>query len=173
MTTDLASKAMRFAEIRHAGQKYGLLDYCDAHLAKVALCATVFAPADVNLTAAAWLHDVVEDTPTTLDEIRETFGEDVANLVWAVTSAPGENRKERNAATYPKIREAGARAVALKLCDRIVNVESCWLNRDAKLFMYKREHRDFRHALFREEDGLHALWDPLDRMLGEHKSTAQ
>lgn len=161
-------QVIEFATERHAGQKYGERDYVSSHLAEVAALVAVIARGDADLETAAWLHDVVEDTSTTLDEVRTLFGDGVATLVWAVTSAGGKNRKERNAATYPKIREAGSRAVVLKLCDRISNVEACWASKDAKLFMYQREYRDFRHALRREEDGpaVLALWKRLDNLLG-------
>lgn len=161
-------QVIAFVTKRHAGQKYGERDYVSTHLAEVAALVAVIARGDDALETAAWLHDVVEDTATTLDEVRGLFGEDVATLVWAVTSEPGRNRKERNAATYPKIREAGSRAVMLKLCDRISNIEASWASKDAKLFMYQREYRDFRHALRREEDGpaVLALWKRLDNLLG-------
>lgn len=161
-------QVIAFVTERHAGQKYGEKDYVSSHLCEVAALVAVVARGDADLETAAWLHDVVEDTDTTIDEVQQIFGPPVACLVWAVTSAEGKNRKERNAATYPKIRELGGRAVLLKLCDRISNVEACWDSRDAKLFMYQREYRDFRHALRREEDGpaVLALWKRLDNLLG-------
>lgn len=169
-------QVIAFVTERHAGQKYGERDYVSTHLCEVASLVAVQARGDADLETAAWLHDVVEDTSTTLEEVQALFGEGVAALVWAVTSAEGKNRKERNAATYPKIRSAGARAVVLKLCDRISNVEACWASKDAKLFLYQREYRDFRQALRREEDGsaVLALWKRLDTLLGwwepaEHK----
>lgn len=109
--------------------------------------------------AAAWLHDIVEDTPVKLKEIEEQFGSLVAALVEAVTNEPGANRKIRHALTYPKTR-AMPLAVYLKLCDRISNVRAGGALRQ----MYRKEHEDFRRALY--TPGLfEPMWAELDRLL--------
>jgi (p)ppGpp synthase/HD superfamily hydrolase len=164
-----------FASKRHRGQMYGQKSYVDGHLAPVVALLRRYGFDHPAVVAAGWCHDVVEDTETTIDEVRGMFGETTARLVWAVTSEPGKNRKERNAATYPKIRAAGRDAVAIKLCDRIVNVEECWVTRDAKLFMYHREYRDFSLALRREEDGpvVLSMWDRLDKLLGWYDPSSE
>lgn len=143
--------ALLFACERHGSQMYGERGYVSGHLLDVVTLLGRHFP----------------------DEVRARFGDDVARLVWAVTSEPGPNRRERNAATYPKIRSGGMRAVALKVCDRISNVQECWGTRSPKLFMYHREYRDFRAALRREEDGLVllALWTKLDVLMGWYEPT--
>jgi (p)ppGpp synthase/HD superfamily hydrolase len=107
----------------HAHQKYGTRNYVE-HLAEVAQVAKDFEmPPEVE--AAAWLHDTIEDTTTRHKELKALFGETVANLVWAVTNdeAPEPGYKER---TYQKTAKYGWKAMALKLCDRIANVEACF-----------------------------------------------
>ena len=151
---------------RHGAQTYGRRPYV-VHLDHVARVLRTFDfPHDV-LRQAAYLHDVVEDTETTLEEVQVVFGDEVAALVAAVTNEPGRNRKERAAATYPKIRAAGSLAVALKLCDRIANVEECLRTRDHKFDMYRKEHQDFRAALRQEDDDVKvlALWAHLDALM--------
>lgn len=87
---------------------------------------------------AAYLHDVVEDTKITLDEIEARFGSKVRNLVWRMTDEPGQNRKERKLNTYPKITGI---AEALKLADRITNVT---YSDDPKYKqMYRQEQPEF------------------------------
>lgn len=163
-------RVLQFARERHAGQKYGGTDYVEGHLLPVVdrLRAWGFTKDHLCLLFAGLLHDIVEDTATSIGEVRALCGDDVADIVWAVTCEPGRNRKERHAATYPKIRRAGRLAVILKVVDRIMNVESCWDTRDSKLYMYQREYRDFRAALRREEDGADviSLWDHLDKLSG-------
>jgi len=89
----------------------------------------------------------------------------VANLVRAVTDEPGNNRKQRKIATYPKIRAYGIEAVALKLADRIANVEHCIeVGNTSLLQMYYKEHLDFSKAL-REAGELTDLWSKLDALL--------
>jgi len=120
---------------------------------------------DENLSAtdmfvAAWLHDVIEDTDTKYRDVEELFGHNVAQLVDAVTSVEGPNRKLRNAATYPKIRNAGIWAVRLKLADRIANVS----NGGGSVKMYRDEYKDFRHALYTAGEN-EDLWFRLDNLI--------
>lgn len=144
---NLDKKARAFAVEAHGDQSYGVEPY-SVHLDAVHALAVAFgAPPDVCV--AAFCHDCVEDTAVTIAQVRELFGESVAGLVAAVTNEPGKNRKERNARTYPKIRQAGPDAVMLKLCDRIANVEAVSTPKaDSKIAMYQKEHEAFRAALY-------------------------
>lgn len=153
-----------YASIKHAGQTYGGLPYTH-HLAAVDAVGTRFGFAQygaihaIDERAARWLHDVMEDCGVKRKEIAELFGDRVAELVWAVTNEPGENRKIRGALTYPKIRSVEG-AVALKLDDRIANVEH-----GGKLVdMYQKEYEDFRRALYTPGE-CDARWAHLDGLL--------
>jgi len=155
-------KAKEFAIAAHGDQqKYGKHPY-SKHLQDVVSCSQRFGLSE-SIQTAAWLHDVVEDTPVTVDEIREEFGEEIAKLVDAVTDEPGSNRKERHQKTYPKTRNAGADAIALKLCDRIANVEAV-----GKMKMYRKEYPEFRRMLYRKGE-LEELWNHLDDLFVEKK----
>lgn len=149
---NLIEQAKLFATQKHVldnHQLYGNLLPYTHHLQAVAEVLRRFGFVEDEIQAAAWLHDVIEDTRDKPNEVKrrdveEMFGENVADLVWAITSEEGENRKVRNALTYPKIRAAGVRAVALKLADRIANVES-----GGRAFnMYKKEHEGFKHGIY-------------------------
>lgn len=157
---------LNFALERHGAQMYGHRGYVSGHLLPVTVLLQSYGFTGAAVTAAL-LHDVVEDTSTTVEEIKSLFGSDVADLVWAVTSEPGTSRRIRNAATYPKIR-ASVDALAIKLCDRIINVQECWETRNSKLFMYKKEHPEFRRALYLESDlqSILDMWKRLDNLLG-------
>src|SRR3989344_3865852 len=159
-----------FAKERHGSQMYGELSYVEGHLAKVVAKLQKSGFTSAEMKAAGWLHDVVEDTETPIEEIEARFGKKIAELVWAVTceKSVGKTRRERLPHTYRKIQGAGLEATALKLADRIQNVESCWDARDSRLFMYQKEYREFRLALFSDEDGseILALWKELDQLLG-------
>lgn len=119
-----------------------------------------FQATAVDLCVAAWLHDVLEDTATTREELQVLFGAEVQDLVWAVTGV-GANRRERNANMYAKCRVL-PRAVHLKLADRIANVRASHGTPD-KLSMYRREMATFRREL--GDWGLPAMWKALDRAL--------
>ncbi|WP_437949554.1 HD domain-containing protein [Sorangium sp. So ce296] len=134
--------ARRLVEERHAGQRYGQHPYC-VHLAQVRAVLAAFGHGGA-LGVAAWLHDALEDTATTREEIAARFGEDVAALMWAVTGT-GRNRKERNRAVYEKIRQHPEAAI-LKLADRIANAEASREHPD-KRAMYRSEQEGFEQAL--------------------------
>ena len=165
--TPMRLKAMNLAATAHAGQVYGPVSYWEGHLAKVVSVLEHYTKDEALLTAG-WLHDAIEDTPTTYEDVCGQCGFEVADLVLAVTNMPGNNRAQRNKLTYPKIRAHGQRAVMLKLADRIVNVESCWEHKDSRLFMYSREHADFKQALYSKDDDstVQSLWTRLDILLG-------
>lgn len=165
MQPPLVRFAQFYATIKHAGQTYGALPYTH-HLQEVANVAHEFRGTTSDethevLVSGCWLHDVMEDAGVKYKDLYESFGEAVANVVYAVTDEPGDSRKIRKALTYPKIREEGWVAIRLKLCDRIANVR-----RGGPLFeMYRDEHEEFRRALY--ISGVNdPLWKELDRLFG-------
>jgi hypothetical protein len=82
---------------------------------------------DAQVLAAAWLHDVVEDTPVTSEEIRERFGERVATLVDELTdcSVPGDgNRAQRQTIDRAHSATGSPDAKTIKLADVMDNVSS-------------------------------------------------
>jgi hypothetical protein len=123
---NLIESARTFATSAHQriGQqrKYNNLPY-DVHLHAVAkLVASVTD--DPEMIAAAWLHDTVEDTPATLDDIAENFGAAVAELVESLTdvSMPSDgNRVIRKSIDREHSAQASARAKTVKLADLIDN----------------------------------------------------
>ena len=152
-------KIREYAKEKHAGQKYGEHDYV-YHLDMVYAVAVEHNLPDV-VRAAAYLHDVLEDTPTTYSDIVDEFGsEELANLVHCVTDEKGKNRKERKALTYPKIR-SNENAVALKLCDRIANILESAHNNESLFKMYRKEQPDFE-ANLKVGESNKSLWDAVN-----------
>lgn len=163
--TDLVETARSMATKAHATQRYGDLPYT-VHLGDVVEVLRRFELADdVELIAAAWLHDAVEDTELTVPQVRAVLGERVASLVDAVTDGPGANRRERKARPYTMIPKTPG-AIAVKLADRIANVESARRSRPRLLAMYRKEHSTFREKLYRPGQA-DVLWDHLDRIIHE------
>jgi len=95
------------------------------HLLEVAdLIAASTPELDVELMMAAFLHDTVEDTGVTLQELEQRFGKDVAALVAEVTddkSLPKEIRKQLQVEHTP---DKSPRAQTLKLADKISNLRA-------------------------------------------------
>jgi guanosine-3',5'-bis(diphosphate) 3'-pyrophosphohydrolase len=82
------------------------------------------AEQDTELVIAALLHDVVEDTNVTQEELTERFGADVASLVAEVTddkSLPKEERKRLQVLHAPKV---SVRAQVIKVADKISNLHA-------------------------------------------------
>lgn len=115
------------------------------------------------LRRCAWLHDVLEDTPVSFDQLRSVAGPVEASLVQLVTDEPGKNRKERKEKTYPKTKTSPL-AVALKLADRIANVENACETKYSLINMYKKEYPDFKKGLW-QANLFSDMWEHLDKLL--------
>ena len=113
MTTPY-SMAYELARTAHAGQvdKAGN-DYFAFHLLEVATIVRDKLGGDTEAQIAALLHDVVEDTPVTVEEVIEQFGPDVGADVEALS-----HRKHEPYVEYiDRIRSRGGRAVTVKHAD--------------------------------------------------------
>ena len=119
--------AARFAAEKHAQQRRkgeNAEPYLNHLLEVDELIAASSRDLDVGLMMAAFLHDTVEDTGVTLQELEQRFGKDVADLVAEVTddkSLPKETRKQLQIEHTP---EKSARAQTLKLADKISNLRA-------------------------------------------------
>jgi guanosine-3',5'-bis(diphosphate) 3'-pyrophosphohydrolase len=123
----LVSEAAELAARRHNGMARkgrGNEPYIN-HLAEVAnLLATATDGADAELVAAGWLHDTVEDTDTTREELATKFSERVASLVVEVTddmSLPKPQRRQKQIEDAP---HKSPDAKMIKIADKISNVRA-------------------------------------------------
>ena len=119
--------AANFAAKAHAGQKRkgAAGEPYINHLIEVAeMVALSGNDSDVNLIMACFLHDVVEDTQVTQQELARVFNDDVASLVMEATddtTLPKDARKAMQVQTAP---HKSVRAQTLKLADKISNLRS-------------------------------------------------
>jgi (p)ppGpp synthase/HD superfamily hydrolase len=123
----LISEAAELAARRHNGMaRKGRGDepYIN-HLAEVAnLLATATDGADAELVAAGWLHDTIEDTDTTREELAQKFSDRVAALVVEVTddmSLPKPQRRQKQIEDAPH-KSPGAKMI--KIADKISNIHA-------------------------------------------------
>ncbi len=171
----IIEQAKAFAIEHHGDQKYGKQDELpySFHLNQVAEVVKEFGnrytttDQQQSLIAAAWLHDVIEDTPITFEDVFQEFGRYIARVVFAVTNEEGKNRRERHAKTHPKLRAAGRDAMIVKLSDRIANIRHSVKHNHGILGMYKKEYAHFRQYL-KVPGELKAMWAELD-VLMRHK----
>lgn len=160
---DTIDKAQWFAAWHHRYQKYGNDPYF-YHLGQVAAVLGEFNIDSKNLLAAAWLHDILEDTEVTKTTLLSEFGPIIGSLVDCVTGE-GETRKVRNQSIYAKIDRNSAPAI-LKVADRIANVRNCKIA--SSLYqMYKNEYYEFRKAIYTEtcNTPLNQMWETLDKLM--------
>jgi (p)ppGpp synthase/HD superfamily hydrolase len=119
--------AAKFAAEKHAAQKRkgAAAEPYVNHLIEVAqLTSNSSDQLDANLVMAAFLHDTIEDTGTSAEELEQVFGSDVAALVVELTddkSLPKAVRKELQVQEAP---HKSVRAQVLKLADKISNLRS-------------------------------------------------
>ena len=131
----LVSEAADLAARRHNGMARkgrGNEPYIN-HLAEVAnLLALVTDGGDAELIAAGWLHDTVEDTNTTREELAQKFSERVAALVLEVTddmSLPKSQRRQKQIDDAP---HKSPSAKLIKIADKISNIRARILPRPSQ-----------------------------------------
>ena len=164
--TEVAS-AFVFACRHHADQKRQSGQEFITHPVGVArIC--VGMSFDTDTLCAALLHDTVEDTSASLDEIEGTFGGDVAKLVDGVTKLTEitfESRDERQAENYRKMMVAMAqdvRVILIKLADRLHNMRTLSSLSKQKQIVKSRETLEI-YAPLAHRLGIHAIkWELED-----------
>jgi guanosine-3',5'-bis(diphosphate) 3'-pyrophosphohydrolase len=134
--------ALAVARKAHQGQKRLSGDEFISHPVEVA-CILAQLNADPATLKAALLHDVIEDTDLTLQDIAATFGKDVANLVEGVTklerlSIPTEEAQAESVRKMLLAMAEDLRVVLIKLADRLHNMRTIDpLPRDRQLTLAK------------------------------------
>ena len=147
--------ALAFAQARHEGQTRPYGESQVEHVMRVALRAAQFACEEKylgsdaeDLIASALLHDVLEDTDTTDNELTEQFGERVAKVVRAVSH---EEEEEPDAVYLRRVAAGGHLTVVVKRSDRLANLTTL---RHAPPDFRKRKLAEIRAAM--------PLWHEID-----------
>lgn len=134
---EVLKRAHEFAAAIHGGQARRSGDPYLSHPMEVAGILTELRM-DERAIAAGLLHDAIEDTRTTMGEIRTLFGDEIADLVDGVTKLsklPFSTREDRQAESFRKMLLAMAkdiRVIVIKLADRLHNMRTLDPLPDAK-----------------------------------------
>ena len=146
-----AAKALALK--KHASQLYGNQPY-SKHLEEVvSLCEHYNLGYDAQ--TVGWLHDIIEDTDVTTDDIQQIFGERIALAVRDISNGTDFSMTLRIIAQNPLSR-------VVKLCDRLANMRNSVDGRHKYLRgKYIKQYPEFRTSLFSWVDKK-VLWNDLD-----------
>lgn len=161
--TDLETRAYTFALAAHTAigqkRKYTGEPYI-IHPMEVAATVKTVPGHTEEMVAAAYLHDVVEDTDVGIDVILHLFGATVAEYVRLLTDPPkvegGPNRKERKRHDRERLSGAPSEVQTIKLADLIANTTSI-VQFDPKFAVtYLEEKRLLLEVMDKGDAELHA-----------------
>ena len=138
--TTILEKAYETAEIAHRGQRRDQgTPYFEHPLSVVNIILDELNIHDIEFLSAALLHDVLEDSDMTYEQLTERFGGRIADMVQSVTKTD-----ENNEQYIAKIKQSGEDTVLLKLADRLDNLRSLPLSpRKSKKTRYLSETSQF------------------------------
>jgi GTP pyrophosphokinase len=160
-------EAFVFACVHHADQlRRSGEDFITHPVGVAKICAGMRL--DTETLCAALLHDTVEDTSASLEQVTEEFGEEIAGLVDGVTKLTGltfQSRDEAQAENYRKMMVAMAtdiRVILIKLADRLHNMRTISAMPKQKQIEKARETLDI-YAPIAHRLGIHAIkWELED-----------
>ncbi len=127
--TDLLHRAYDFSALEHTGQVRRSGEKYITHPLEVAVLVADMKLDDIAI-AASLLHDVVEDTLTTIEKVREFFGPEIAHVVEGLTkisTIPFSSHEEQQAENFRKMLLAmvdDVRVILVKLADRLHNMRT-------------------------------------------------
>jgi guanosine-3',5'-bis(diphosphate) 3'-pyrophosphohydrolase len=134
-------KAISFAADKHSRQRRKDVEaspFINHPIAVATVLATEGEVSDEVTLLAAALHDTVEDTQTTFEELEDNFGLEVAGLVREVTDDKSLDKGERKRLQIEHARKSSARAKQLKIADKICNIRDITVSPPANWSLERR-----------------------------------
>jgi GTP diphosphokinase / guanosine-3',5'-bis(diphosphate) 3'-diphosphatase len=122
--TDLVLRAVAFAAHKHRDQRRKNQEASPYINHPIELATVLWAEGvhDPVVVAAALLHDTLEDTETTWQELRGEFGEEIADIVGEVTDTKWIKKEARKRLQVARAKHASEAARLVKLADKICNL---------------------------------------------------
>ena len=122
--TDLILRAKNFALERHKNQKRpdGITPFYQ-HLEGVVFRLKNLGVTNIETLSSAWLHDILEKSDTTFDEINDVFGNSISVTVLSLTKDPHLPKKDNEFQFVQQLKSASIEAKLIKLCDISANVK--------------------------------------------------
>ena len=122
--------------------------------------------------AAAWLHDIIEDTQTTIEDVRREFGDEIAEIVAGVTDLPewlGLSLQERKAKQAARVSKESNSIKRIKLADQTSNVQ---IVGKGKLDFSMDTNFTYIDSAKKIAEGCKGVSEYLDRLFKERYQTA-
>jgi len=169
------TSVLAYAEQKHAGQlrKGAREEAYIHHVVDVAEIVTDVTNGDESIIAAALLHDVIEDSDATSEEIGKAFGQEVADLVVELTDAPGLAERDRRQAQIDHAPHLSDTAKLIKIADKISNLKEMTVDPPASWnAAQQRAYLDWGEAVFVGLKGLNENLDELFRATAQELKTA-
>lgn len=164
MLASLPPKVHRARDVAmafHEGQMYGPVPYVQ-HLDHVVWVLISHEKTGEVLLIAAYLHDVLNETEMSGEELTGNFGKDTYNVVRFCTEDPALLWVDRLKHSRIKMKQClesninsqriQRRVRTLKFADRMANVQACLLWKDwTRLYVYAHDHEDFVRIMYCDE----------------------
>ena len=166
LDVELLARAYRFSERAHAGQTRRNGDPFVTHCVEVAKILAELQLDSVTV-ASGLIHDVVEDTAVTVEEVEREFGREIAQIVDGLTKIghlPLTSTQERQVENYRKLLLSvakDARVILIKLADRLHNMRTLEFMPPEKRLRIAQETRDL-YAPLAHRFGLAAMKAELE-----------
>jgi guanosine-3',5'-bis(diphosphate) 3'-pyrophosphohydrolase len=166
LDTELLARAYRFSEKAHAGQTRRNGDPYVTHCVQVAKILADLQ-LDTVTVASGLIHDVVEDTAFSVEDVEREFGREIAQIVDGLTKIghlPMASREERQVESYRKLLLSvakDARVILVKLADRLHNMRTLEWMPEEKRARIALETRDL-YAAMAHRFGLNAMKAELE-----------
>lgn len=121
--------AQKFAKDKHKDtlKKDGVTTHMD-HLESVVSRLKGLGIIDENILCAGWLHDTMERTDTSFDDLYERFGQNVATIVMSLSKDTKLSKKEKESQYVQQLKHASLDAKMIKLCDISANLKEIMIS---------------------------------------------
>ena len=161
----LLLRALTFAAHKHRDQRrmnVAASPYINHPISLANILCNEGHVTDVNVICGALLHDTVEDTETTEDELCALFGDDITGIVMDVTDDKSLNKAERKEQQVVHAAHIRDEAKLIKLADKISNLRDIAIDPPAGWELERRqEYFDWAKRVI---DGLRGVHSPLERI---------
>ena len=161
----LLLKALQFSALKHKNQRRKDIDaspYINHPISLASILCNEAHVTDVEVICGALLHDTVEDTQTTPEELESEFGPVIKNIVMDVTDDKSLKKHERKQAQIDHAAHINDKAKLVKLADKISNLRDVLLNPPPDWSLERRqEYFDWANKVIEQIRGINPVLESI------------